>query len=34
MRQLYYDMSNNMKNIKSLKNSSEEANKNINNIED
>ncbi|GAA0864844.1 sensor histidine kinase [Paraclostridium tenue] len=34
MRQVYHDMNNHIKNIKSLKNSSEEVNKYINNIED
>lgn len=34
MRQVYHDMNNHMKNIKSLKNSSEDVNKYINNIED
>ena len=34
MRQVYHDMNNHMENIKSLKNSSEDVNKYINNIED
>lgn len=34
MRQIYHDMNNHMKNIKSLKNSSEDVDKYINNIED
>ncbi|HBG0085684.1 TPA: GHKL domain-containing protein, partial [Clostridioides difficile] len=34
MRQVYHDMNNHMKNIKSLKNSSEDVNKYINSIED
>ncbi len=34
MRQVYHDMNNHMENIKALKNSSEEVNKYINNIED